>query len=245
MRVVTWNILAQTTVPDGFKTLNERLPCFLNYLQSVDADIVCLQEVMLSTFENDFKVLFKQYNATQHGVCIYKGKRQAETFGNVTLWKRDRYIKKDISTSKRCLHVKLVDLEQNVFVVSNVHLPAKPGLEGYMDKIKCLDQCVAFWDIDDVLMVGDFNCGLAFKKEDGTFGGLHSDLVQLGFIISPTQLSKLTCKSFRGNIYNVDYVLGRGNFVATYLKQDLDVTSLPSDQIPSDHLPLLYFVEKK
>ena len=92
----------------------------------------------------------------------------------------------------------------------------------------------------DVILAGDYNDGLSFRNEDGKLSGLYMDLTGLGFPIPDEELQKKTCKSFRGNIYNLDHVLSRTRIMTTYISQDLDVSKLPNKDIPSDHLPVLY-----
>lgn len=237
MRIVSWNILAQPTVPEHLRETHDwklRLPHIIGYLLKTNADIICLQEVLMCSFLNDFEPVLDRYCFAHHGVCVYKGKRKNESFGNVTFWK-PHLITSDIRFTKRCLHVKLLCGER-AFVVSNVHFPAAPGKEGYLLKSSCLNECSTAWDTETVLLCGDYNCGLAYM-EDNKHAGLHSDLTNNRFVIPEEELTKQTCKSFRGNVHNVDHVLARAIEVH-YIDQELDVNK----QFPSDHLPILYRV---
>lgn len=241
MQLLSWNILAQSTIPDELQeTLKweKRLPVILAYLKTIGADFVCLQEVVLNIFESDFKELFSIYEFARHAVCM-KGKyKRTNTFGNVTLWKRGT--KTEVLQGSRALHVKLQGIVKDRDVcISNVHLSAKPGFEGYVEKRRHFASCAEKWKTLEVIVAGDYNDGLSFQ-EDGEPAGLHRDFTCTGFLIPDEELKKQTCKSFHGNIYNLDHVLSRGSVVTTYIPQKFDVMSLPCKNLPSDHLPVLY-----
>ncbi len=241
MMLVSWNILAQSTVPGELQEAlawEKRLPAILEYLLLLDADFICLQEVELNTFEDDFKDLITVYKFARHAVCMKGKHKRTNTFGNVTMWKKGTA---DIIThTSRNLHVDLHIADGQDICIYNVHFPAKPGFEGYIEKRRHLMSCVGKWDTANVIVAGDFNDGLCFKTEDGKLTGLHTDFTCLGFIIAEDEMKKQTCKSFRGNIYNVDHVLSRAGITTSYIPQLLDVNLLPCPKLPSDHLPILY-----
>ncbi len=243
MKLVSWNILAQSTIPDELQSAlawENRRPVIVKCLQNFNADFICLQEVELNTFESDFKELLTVYKFARHTVCM-KGKyKRTNTFGNVTMWKTGQMT--NMSQGSRSLHITL-HLENGIEIcISNVHFPAKGGLEGYLEKRKHLASCAAKWNVLDVIVAGDFNDGLSFQTSDGKPSGLYTDFTCLGFVIPDEELKeKQTCKSFRGNIFNIDHVLSRATVVATYIPQDFGVNS----ELPSDHIPVLYAVAFK
>lgn len=199
---------------------------------------ICLQEVNLETFESDFKELITKYKCERHAVCI-KGKyKRTNIFGNVKLWQIEQFLQ--TSQGSRSLHVTLNLTKEQDLCISNVHFPAKPGLEGYLEKCKHLASCVQKWTTLNVIVAGDFNDGLSYHGENGIVAGLHRDFTCLGFLIPDAELQKQTCKSFRGNIYNIDHVLARANIMVTYISQSFDVKDQPCQKLPSDHVPVLY-----
>jgi endonuclease/exonuclease/phosphatase family metal-dependent hydrolase len=239
--VLSWNILSQFCINEQKSELswNVRLPCILKILEQSNADIILLQEVDLEHFENDFASLLVKYSHERHKI-ILKGKHQrTNPFGNVTLWKMGTLVNTIINS--RCLHIELI-LQENQFIVTNVHFPAKNGLEGYKEKLQHFISCTKVWkDTNNVIFGGDFNDGLCFKDTDGKIIGLGCDVKESGFIVPPEELSKLTCKG--RNLSNVDHILVRGKLKASYMPcLDFDVHQIPNSLIPSDHIPVLYTV---
>jgi endonuclease/exonuclease/phosphatase family metal-dependent hydrolase len=246
MKLLTWNILAQATVPEALQAelaWANRLPSILQYLMSIRPDFICLQEVDLNSFESNFKSLLDVYTFQRHAVCMKGKHKRTSTFGNVTLWRTGDLVQTD--EGSRSLHVVLKITEEETICISNVHFPAMPGLAGYYEKKKHYGSCAGRWaklGCLNVILAGDFNDGLSFIDEDGKRAGLYMDVSCFGFQISEEELKKQTCKSFRGNIYNVDHVVSRANVVTKHIPQGFDVTTLPSASLPSDHLPVLYDV---
>jgi endonuclease/exonuclease/phosphatase family metal-dependent hydrolase len=244
--VLSWNILSQFTIEEQKVELgwSKRLPKILLLLKTLDADIVLLQEVDLANFEVDFASLLPHYDYARHKIIVSGKHKRTNLFGNVTLWKRSFYCKETILTS-RCLHVMLEIAEKNL-LISNVHFPAKNGLEGYREKFQHLVSCMKVWkDHPLVLFGGDFNDGLSFQNEKGDIIGLGKDVKDLGFLVPPEELKKKTCHHVNGNLYNVDHVLCRGlhgTYVNNNMYYEFDAANVPNPDIPSDHIPILYKV---
>ncbi len=248
MRLVTWNVLAQCTIPEELQEMlawSKRLPFIIEYLKQTNADFICLQEIDLNTFESDFKDLINIYKFARHAVCIKGKHKRTNTFGNVTMWKIGQMI--SVQQGSRTLHVNLqLDQVSYPICISNLHFPAKPGLEGYLEKRRQLISCIDKWKTLDVIVVGDFNDGLCFKDDDNEPAGLCADFKNLGFLLPEEELKKETCKSFRGRVYNVDHAISRANINTTYIPQpNLNIQCIPNEKIPSDHLPLYYLITLK
>ncbi len=234
-----------------------RVQTIIQILKDINADIMLLQEIDLATFELDFAPLLKEYQYERHKI----NKKRTNLFGNVTLWKIGKLINSTLSS--RCLHITL-QLENGFeFIVTNVHFPAKNGLDGYKEKYTHLLSCVKIWkDFPNVIFGGDFNDSLCFKNEIGNIIGLGLDIPNLGFSISTQELEKKTCKNMiNGNIYNLDHILIRGNLKINYLDSKIvlnqilpgmerssveldgnEVLRVPNSINPSDHIPVVYQV---
>ncbi len=243
LTVLSWNILSQFTIEEGKMELvwSKRLPRILELLTVSAADIICLQEVDLATFETSFAPLFSTYKYERHQIIPSGKNKRTNPFGNAILWKVGSA--SNVARSSRCLHVTLRLLHGFEFIVTNVHFPAKNGLEGYKEKYRHLESCTKVWkDSLNVVFGGDFNDGLCFRDDTGIIG-LGHDVHELKFHVPPEELEKKTCKSFQGNIYNVDHVLVRGNLRSNYIPTKLDVSDIPNAAIPTDHLPIIYQIE--
>jgi endonuclease/exonuclease/phosphatase family metal-dependent hydrolase len=243
--VLSWNILSQSCIDESklAQAWQVRLPKIINVLQKSNADIILLQEVDLEHFETNFDALFGMYQYERHKI-ILKGKRaRTNPFGNVTMWRIGTLLTTTITS--RCLHVELM-LSKSSIMVTNVHFPAKNGLEGYKEKLKHFISCTKIWkDSIDIIFGGDFNDGLCFKNEIGEIIGLGSDVKEFKFEVPIEELQKNTCKSTNGKICNVDHILVRGNLKAVYLPW-FDVNEIPDNVAPRDvnpvensHLPMV------
>lgn len=242
--VCSWNLLAHSTVNESKVDLawSVRLPQILKLLQNSNAGLLLLQEVELSTFEQDFAPLLNDYKYERHKI-VMKGKHsRTNSFGNVTMWKVGTLQRSSLTS--RCVHVALMFESGTLVMISNVHFPAKNGLEGYLEKRTHLNSCVKTWgNQENIIFAGDLNDGLDFRNAQG--GGLGEDVKALGFVLTVQELGKRTCKSSRtGLCYNVDHVLCRGQELKlTFIDHALDVSTIPNAIIPSDHLPIFYKLE--
>src|SRR6185369_17269452 len=87
MKIVTWNILAdryftKERYGSSDKILFDwtyRIQLVISNILSFDADIICLQEVELASFQKDFSSLLDRYSYVQHTVC----KKRSNPIGNV------------------------------------------------------------------------------------------------------------------------------------------------------------------
>jgi endonuclease/exonuclease/phosphatase family metal-dependent hydrolase len=235
--VLSWNILSQTCIDESKleQSWEFRLPNILNVLHKSNADIILLQEVDLEHFATNSDILFTVYQYERHKI-ILKGKRsRTSPFGNVTMWRIGTLLTTTITS--RCLHVELI-LSKSQIMVTNVHFPAKNGLEGYKEKFKHFVSCTKIWkDSTNIIFGGDFNDGLCFKNESGEIIGLGSDVKKVGFIVPIEELQKQTCKSPNGSICNVDHILVRGNLQASYVPW-FDVNNIPDNVVPRDVNPV-------
>ncbi len=243
--MVSWNILSQSTLSDAQHDFywEIRLPGILKFLEDSNTNFIFLQEVDLEYFEKDFAQLLKKYQYLRHKLILTGKNKRTNTFGNVILWNIGQLSNSLVGS--RSLHVELKFEKNENICLTNVHFPAKPGLEGYKEKSSHLLSCAKFWkDKENCIFGGDFNDGLSYKDKDGKIAGLALDVQQLGFSITDDEIKKQTCKSFRGTIYNVDHILVRGNIKSRFCYDSrLDINSIPNQMIPSDHLPIYYSLD--
>jgi endonuclease/exonuclease/phosphatase family metal-dependent hydrolase len=243
-RILTWNILAQATLTDEQSSQlpwSKRLAGILKIILESNLDFILLQEVDLYNFEKDFAQLITKYEYERHHIIKTGKNKRTISFGNVTLWRLGRRI--NSFSSSRCLHVEIEINNTQSICLTNVHFPAKPGFEGYKEKKNHLVSCIKYWQQkENIIFGGDFNDSLSYQDAEGKTAGLALDISQLGFVILKEELEKKTCKSFRGNIHNLDHILVRGSLTIT-LKLDIshvNINDIPNSIIPSDHLPMCY-----
>jgi exonuclease III len=198
MRIFTWNILSQTTLPPESISFAERLPQIIKTIQQADADFVLLQEVNIGSFKDDFASLFCVYHYAHH----HLSKKHTCLFGNATFWKSQYGESKQIIERSRSLHVVLPHL-----LITNVHFPAGSGFQGYKNRLTHLTSAQKIWQTyNNCIMGGDFNegCWNPF--------GLILDLRQDGFLFDDNP--KLTCCSLRDNkpnVYDIDHICVKSN----------------------------------
>ncbi len=240
-KVLTWNIAHQSTLPQETREILDwptRLESILRTLQSSDADIIMLQEVDLGTLRTDFKQMESKYDCISH----VRNKRRTNAFGNATFWSR-AFTHSGTTMGSRVLHTKLVIGGMTV-TISNVHLPAMNGYDGYIGKLSHIKSCVKTWKNDSpIIFGGDFNDSFMFRI-DGKIAGLFADISTLGFQCAAGELEKQTCKSLRTrNVHNVDHILVDGNLKITLIPSGVDARVIPSRENPSDHIPVVYRID--
>ncbi len=83
-RLLSWSC----DVTKSDLNISKHLPAILDYIKSINAELVCLQEIELNTFESDFfKELLSVYKYARHLVCMRGKHKRTNTFGDVTMWK--------------------------------------------------------------------------------------------------------------------------------------------------------------
>uniref|UniRef100_A0A6C0JUI6 Endonuclease/exonuclease/phosphatase domain-containing protein n=1 Tax=viral metagenome TaxID=1070528 RepID=A0A6C0JUI6_9ZZZZ len=159
MRIVTWNILADryftkeryTSADKILFDWSYRIQIIIANILSFDADVICLQEVELATFEKDFLLLFDRYSYVQHTVC----KKRSNPIGNVILSKYSIRLLKETSHS--------IIAETEDIRIANIHLSVDSD---DTTKMAQLNKLVTEFG-KDILLVGDFNTNFEGDNLDG------------------------------------------------------------------------------
>jgi endonuclease/exonuclease/phosphatase family metal-dependent hydrolase len=231
MRILTWNILAQETLPEDAICWQQRLGKILQTILSIDADIILLQEVDLAMFNDDFAPLFDQWHRVSHMI----NKKRTLHFGNATLWRRELGECDQVIERSRCLHVRLANSK---LIITNVHLPVGRGFEGCLNRMSHIESCKKVWqNAREIIMGGDFN-----ESMSNPFG-LVLDLRNFGFEFH--DLPKLTCRTFSGHVHDIDHLCYKS--VSFKFVGDPHLpSSLPyeiDENNPSDHIPCVYLIK--
>jgi endonuclease/exonuclease/phosphatase family metal-dependent hydrolase len=253
--VLSWNILAPIhvgaihyTAPkerisacgnSQRKTLNindwnARKEKIINKLQIESPDIICLQEVMLSTFEDDFQGL-KGYEIYSH----IPSKKRRSPMGNCTLFKKDRFHIDKVISSSCGLHIIFTHLDSNKKIwLSNIHLKAglRSGLETRLFQIKsCLKRCNTSIDrkeCDRAIFCGDFNDNFYSHDE---LNPLQKELMDAGFTFTPGPPSCYVSDKF----LSFDHGIAKNMKVCYHSSPSL-YHPIPNEEIPSDHHPIQF-----
>jgi len=144
MKIVTWNILAQRYYKEIIYTWESRLHNIITILKSFDADIICLQEVEIASFSNDFKILIEnRYNFYGHEIF----KKRKCPIGCFILVKTNLEIKEVFSTSAAVI-VNIPILGR----IANIHL--RSGSKGKEDRERQLNSILKY---SPDIIIGDFN----------------------------------------------------------------------------------------
>ncbi len=165
MQLITWNVLH----PDCTEKYDEKYASIINYenrlkniakyLRENNADIICLQEIDLSSFDEDYREFKDEYQLIPQN-CKSKIKKiikwkenggdKPNTIGCATLVKKRYDILETISGS-RTLTTTIYDKDSNKTIkIANVHLEA--GKDTTMLHIKHLSKL-----LDCDIICGDFN----------------------------------------------------------------------------------------
>lgn len=228
MRVLTWNILYE----DDYTT---RLPQILAAIDDQKADIVCLQEVALSTFESDFAC----WNDAFHQVCQTSKKRlrAIEKWNSqglcpsgmvcVVLVRKDFGQLTNVHSGSRTLTATVVPTNASIppFTITTLHLEAR---ERDIHRTHITRPEVQ----SSLIVCGDFNVNSMESEEFHSVDFLTSGVFQ-------SHQSLVTYKDTRHgrNVErSLDYLLLRQNSSWTYksLYTTPQFSGLTSSH-PSDH----------
>lgn len=240
---LTWNLLAQRYSKGlNVKPWNERLQIILHFLLSKDFDIICLQEVDLVSFDNDFQCIFDKYNVIVHKI----DKNRSNVIGNAILCKKSKFDIIDTKLASYAIFTKLREIEQDTQIIEqnsnrdmlliNVHLKAglKSGLSTRISQLNsCLKRSKSF-NTSNVIICGDFNDN--FSDET-----LKKILIDNGFTLSFDN-NKKTCVFRDGSFWNFDHVAS-SKVNCVYLEESNVSSKIPSDDILSDHFPIIFQIE--
>lgn len=182
LKFLTWNILAQKyvnynfphllSIPDEekikFLSWEQRISTIKNRILNFNADVILLQEVTLSEFENDFNFLFDNYDYVIH--VQSKSKKGRNNFmGNVILWMKTKLSLVESFSRTKAIHAKLNWCDSNL-CVSNVHFTGGLYTNGSI-RAKEMRSCLSVWknEANDYIIVigGDFNDNFQDETEEG------------------------------------------------------------------------------
>jgi mRNA deadenylase 3'-5' endonuclease subunit Ccr4 len=154
----------------------------IDEILSQDADIVCLQEVEFTAFENDFNPAMEKAGYSGR---IQQDKRRSENHaqGVATFWRNSRFLSQSDFSKTRTYTVVLKDTQAThnpLLAVINVHLEGHP--------LKCVERCKQLKsalaqlnnDISHhgVLVCGDFNCQMGSSSSSAYLAMGKVPLVQ-------------------------------------------------------------------
>lgn len=227
---ISWNILAQIHYSNTiFKDVeiidwNIRLIQILKIINGYD--IICLQEVMLDTYEIDYKDLFNEYDYVKHSIS----KERSSRMGNVILWKKCKFrLNKSILKSS-AVHIVLI--YNDLFLwVSNVHL--KAGLRSGEDvRLTQIQSTLKEWDKLKYkgFICGDFN-------DDLKIDGKLRLLIETKFKLYELPFNRYINKDNK----QFDHVVWNGIDVKYNLNLQ-NVSGIPTNDMPSDHGYILFNV---
>jgi len=249
MRVISYNTLAQRYVDPYIEirykyvtnttclTWAYRKSLLMEQIDKINADIVCLQEVELETFEDDFLefIDMMNYNYNRHTIS----KARSSPIGNITMWKKDKYVCGNFIQKSCALISTITDNETNeCIIIANVHLRA--GL--YTHETDRKSQLLSILKLKPDIICGDFNDDL---KEVGL---LYPIIIKNDYSITSNQL---TCSVYNEHNKTINWFSFDNVIVKNQINKIIKVNKcnkikqIPNKKHPSDHLPLIFIVENK
>ncbi len=249
MRVISYNTLAQRYVDPYIKTRYKyvthtecltwvcRKSLLMEQIDKTNADIVCLQEVELETFEDDFlEFIYRMnYNYNRHTIS----KTRSSPIGNITMWKKNKYNCSNFIQKSCALINTITDTETNEsIIIANVHL--RVGL--YTHEIDRSNQLLSVLKLKPDIICGDFNDDL---KEVGL---LYAIIIKNDYSINSNQL---TCSVYNEHDKNTHWFSFDNAIIKNQIHKIIKVNKynkirqIPNKKHPSDHLPLIFVVENK
>ena len=144
---------------------NLRWPAIRKEMQQSDSDIICLQEVEFTAFDNDILPYMNEigYDGIMQQV---KGKKNGHGFGVATFWKKGRFTMQNVSHHSRTM---LTTLEEKgvvgageVIAIINCHLEGDPAksVTRVRQLYKSLKEIKNKYTHHHLIVCGDFNCQL-------------------------------------------------------------------------------------
>lgn len=245
MKILTFNVLAQryydkeSTVQNGMKYYewDYRLRQIINAIVEADADIICLQEVEINTFNQDYVTIFTNgYKCVGHEI----NDKRTSPIGNFVFWKSSKFdVTEFINTS--CANIiTLKDSVTNEQIkLANVHLRAgmfKP------DSIKTrVSQFKSICKNKPDIICGDLNDNFSNNPELVELIDGHKYVIHNNYH---------TCYTYDKNmndfLWCFDNILTLSNVFNVKIKKcpSLKNKKIPDDDNPSDHLPLMINLER-
>ena len=151
MKIATYNIW-------NHETFDLRKKQIIKEINMIDADIIGLQEVPTSFYEDD---LISQTNYPYHVYRQYKGEQEGLAILSRYPLDKPSFLYELTDYSNACaLHVtfKANDLS---FSFMNVHLPSD-AIKAQEDQIIAINKFIDAYkaDVNHAILLGDFNCGI-------------------------------------------------------------------------------------
>jgi endonuclease/exonuclease/phosphatase family metal-dependent hydrolase len=239
---LSWNVLAQC-YSQGFdvKPWDQRLKSILDFISSRNFDIICLQELDLKHFNQDYQSLFEKYQFSVHQI----NKHRSNIIGNAILWKKDKFeliVTESASYSifaqlklSGVLEIKVPEPKEDLLFI-NLHL--KAGLHSNLStRISQLNSCLKksrSFKTNQVVVCGDFN-------DDFSNDALQKILEEDGFLLTLGYDDRQTCILKDGTFRNFDHVACR-NLSCNY-DDHYSLTKIPNDEFASDHFPVTFDIK--
>jgi mRNA deadenylase, exonuclease subunit and related nucleases len=166
--ILSWNILSQhlfDSTPEWYHYVSKdapvswpgRLPRILDEILLWKADIICLQEVEFTAFDDLQHVLHCEGYI---GVMQSAKKRTGDNpYGVATFCRRDKFAVKGTFHHSRTMLSLLEDHDQNIIAIVNCHLEGNPKKSA--TRVKQLHNILqesARTIHHDIIICGDFNC---------------------------------------------------------------------------------------
>ena len=158
IQITTWNICTQKYFTSKTITTPEnRIELILKRIQKNDSDILCLQEVDLDNpLFNFIFLLSDNYDGISHQIT----KKRTNTFGNITLWKKNKFILTQQKLTSSSVVVLLQEKLNNTYLfIGNVHLRAgfNSNVNERINQLKSVFKIWNDFNIQKGIITGDFN----------------------------------------------------------------------------------------
>lgn len=227
IKILSWNIWCYSD-----------LKKVANFLQSSNADIICLQEVLpkdknLNIIKFLSKLGYSHYY--DNSIKIEKDGKMVN-MGNATFTKYKMFVNKTHILSKKESRIALestIEIKGNVLHIFNVHL-THAHLKHSLERDKQMDRLIKQLPKEKTLVMGDFNC----LPDSTTIQKINTVLINTDSGLSPTwSVYKEGCEvcKLEGIINKLDYI---------FASEDLNILeSKVENSKASDHLPVSVIVE--
>lgn len=236
--IVTYNTLAQRWVgpyvEERYSYISNlqylswyyRRLMIIKDLITLDRDIICLQEIELNTFKDDFSDLLINYDYFRHTIVK---KVRTNPVGNVILWKKYKFNCEETMQKSSAIFIVLKYLDKKI-KIANVHL--KAGREQF--EKERVNQLKSTLKENPDIICGDFN-------DEIEENGLLYPLVIENYLVPIRQ--KTTSVYFAKNniishkFWAFDHIIVRNSIENMVNKTD-SIEMIPNKNNPSDHVPL-------
>lgn len=237
--IVTYNVLAQRWVDPYVKerygyvvnleylSWQYRRQLIVKELMELDSDVICLQEIELGTFEEDFSELLSGYDYVKHIIS----NARTNPVGNVILWKRNKFSCEESLQRSSAVIVVLKGLGGKV-KIANIHL--KAGRETF--EKERVPQLKSTLKKNPDVICGDFNDELEET-------GLLYPLLSVNYVIPVRHKSTSVYYAKEDKIFHnfwaFDHIVVKSSIGNIKINKQNLIEKIPDKNYPSDHI-LLY-----